>query len=286
MENPIVLSIILAGKNDEYAGNFLQRIKFNIEKLSDNLSKLQKTNIEIIVVDWASEIRLSSALELLNLPHVKFLYVPQDVANKVSPDSGFSYVHALNSGYRRSVGDYVFFIDGDSYINLKTTEKVIELCEKLKSDNQDAYYWASRYHLPYEIHSNSNRIEEIDVRIEEWDKNGRQGWRRDKINIHDVVAPMGLFLSRNIADDTTCYCEKLNKWGYIEIEFSNRVNSKYACNGDLDNNSDMYFFHLDHHSIGIQGKEKKINDPKISSNFQSNDNGWGLIDYDLELYKI
>lgn len=286
MKNPIILSIVFAGKNDDYAGNFLQRIKFNIEKLSDNLSKLKKINVEIIVVDWASETRLSSALGLSNLPHVKFLYVPQDVASQVSPDNGFSSVHALNAGYRRSVGDYVFFIDGDSYINLKTTEKVIELCEKLKSDNQNAYYWASRYHLPYEIHSNYNTIEEIDTHIEEWDKNGRQGWNRDKIKIHDVVAPMGLLLSRDIAEETTCYYEKLNKWGYIEIEFSNRIKSKYTCNGDLDNDSDMYFFHLDHHSIGKQGKEKKYNEPNNSSKFQANDHDWGLNNYELELYKI
>lgn len=286
MENPIILSIVLAGKNDDYAGNFLQRIKFNIEKLSDNLSKLKKTNVEIIVVDWSSETRLSSDVGLSNLPHVKFLYVPQDVASQVSPDNGFSQVHSLNAGYRRSIGDYVFFIDGDSYINLKTTEKVIELCEKLKSDNKEAYYWASRYHLPYEIHSNSKTIEEIDNHIELWNNNGRKDWRREKILLNSVVAPMGLLLSRNIANHTTCYYEKLNKWGYIEIEFANRIKSKYQCDGDLDNDNDMYFFHLDHHSIGIQGKDKKHNIHMSANNFSANDESWGLNNYELELYTI
>lgn len=285
MEKPKILSIVLAGKNDNYAGNFLQRIKFNIEKLNDSLCKLKITNVEIIVVDWASDDRLSEALNLDELSHVKFLYVPKEVSTEVSPDNGFSSVHALNSGYRRSVGDYVFFIDGDSYINTITLKKVIDICEKHKSTNSNAYYWASRYHIPYEIHSKCNTIEEIDNHINEWVIKGKVNWNRDKIDLNSVVAPMGLLLSRNIADDTTCYYEKLNKWGYIEIEFFSRVKSKYQCNGDLDNNDDMYFFHLDHHNIGTQGKEKKHNDAKNASNFRANDENWGLNNYNLELYK-
>lgn len=280
------LSFVMAGKNDDYAGNFLDRIKFNITKLNKNLQILQKDNVEIIVVDWASDEKLSDTLNIPNLTHVKFLYVPHDVANQVSPDNGFSSVHALNAGYRKSNGKYVFFIDGDSYINLETTKKVVELCENLSKKNEDAYFWASRYHLPYEVHSTCTTINEIDMHINQWNEGGRQGWKREKINLENVVAPMGLLLSRNIADESTCYYEKLNKWGYIEIELFDRLKPNFKCNGDLDNNEDMYFFHLDHHTIGKQGKSNQFNKHEKANSLQANGTNWGLYDYNLQLYQI
>lgn len=280
------LSFVMAGKNDDYAGNFLERIKFNITKLNNTLQTLQKTNVEIIVVDWASDEKLSDSLNIPDLTHVKFLYVPHNVANEVSPDNGFSSVHALNAGYRKSNGNYVFFIDGDSYISFETTKKLVELCENLGEKNQDAYYWASRYHLPYEIHSNCSTIDEIDLHIQLWNDSGRQDWKREKFNIENVVAPMGLLLSRNIADASTCYYEKLNKWGYIEIELFDRLKPNFKCNGDLDNDDDMYFFHLDHHTIGKQGKSNKFNKHEKANNLKANNDSWGLFDYNLQLYQV
>lgn len=276
----------MSGKNDDYAGNFLQRIQFNIEKLNDSFIKLGIKDVEIVVVDWASEKRLSEVLKTDNFKFTKFVYVSEDIASRVSPDSGFSSVHALNSGYRRSIGKYVFFVDGDSYLSFETTEKLYSLCKELDIENKKAYYWASRYHLPYEIHSNSNSIKNLDEFIDKWILENKIGWNHDKIDTNNVMAPMGLMLSRDIADHSTCYYEKLNKWGFIEIELSSRLKREYKCDGDLEDLG-MYFFHLDHHTIGSQGKSKKTNAGVFGvRNINANKDDWGLINENLEIYKV
>lgn len=281
----MLLSIIAAGKNDGYAGNFMERLQFNIEKLNANLKKMNVTDVEIIVVDWSSNERLSDVMNTENFEFTKFLYVNPESAKRASPDNGFSSVHALNSGARRSEGKYVFFIDGDSYLSLHTTTKLYELCRDLDKNSEEAYFWATRYHLPYEIHSNCKTILELDSHIDNWVKNNKQGWSHQKIDINNVIGPMGLMLSRKYVNETTCYYEKLNKWGYIEIEFSKRVRPHIPCNGDLED-LDMFFFHLDHHSIGTQGKEKKANPNHNAPSFKANGDEWGLINENLEFYKV
>jgi glycosyltransferase involved in cell wall biosynthesis len=281
----MLLSIIAAGKNDGYAGNFLQRVQFNIEKLEKSLQILKVNDVEIILVDWGSETRLSNVLNTKNFKHTKFLYVTPDIAKSYSPDNGFSSVHALNSGARRSLGEYVFFIDGDSYLPHESVEKIYNLCKKLSEEKQEAYYWASRYHLPYEIHSNCNSTEEIDVHVHNWIENGRETWEHQKLDMNLVIGPMGLMLSRNYINQSTCYYEKLNKWGYIEIEFFKRVKNHFNCNGDLEN-LDMSFFHLDHHTVGKQGKEQKFNKQEDSGRLNANSDNWGLNDENLEFYKV
>ena len=280
----MILSIITSGKNDNYGNNFLQRLQFNLEKLNDNIQKLSVDDVEVILVDWASDDKISNSLSPSRQKYTNFLYVNNRIANEISPDCSFSHVHSLNSGFRKSKGDFVFFIDGDSYIPFESFSKLYETCKKHKLNNLPVFYWASRYHLPYELHSNSNTIEEIDNHIIRWTENNKVDWRHDKINLEKVQAPMGLLLSRAIVEDSTGYYEKLNKWGYIETEYSRRLNTKNTCNGDLEDDNTV-FFHLDHHSVAKLGKDKKTNDHENSSRYNANGENWGLINKELEYYK-
>ena len=94
---------------------------------------------------------------------------------------------------------------------------------------------------------------------------------------------MGLLLSKNICEESSCWYETLNKWGYIDIEIHNRISSKYPCCGDLEDLG-MCFFHLDHHNItagGQNGSNPYIGAPE----FMANNNAWGLNNEDLILYK-
>lgn len=280
----MILSIITSGKNDGYGMNFLERLEFNLEKLNNNIDKLSISDVEIILVDWASDKKISDTLIPSNHKFTKFIYVNQEIASRVSPDNSFSHVHSLNAGFRKSLGEFIFFIDGDSYIPLDSFKKVYETCKEHKSKNTSAYYWASRYHIPFEIHSNSKSMDEIDYSINEWLNKNKTGWAHDKINLNEVQAPMGLLLSRQTVEETTGYYEKLNKWGFIEIEYSRRLKNN-KCDGDLEN-SETYFFHLDHHKVATQGKDKKANEHMSSNNYNANNENWGLINEKLEVYKI
>ena len=63
MSRPL-LSIITCGKNDQYAGNFLQRLQLNLSKLESNLKKFNITDVEILVTDWGSETPLHTILDI------------------------------------------------------------------------------------------------------------------------------------------------------------------------------------------------------------------------------
>jgi hypothetical protein len=271
--NQPILSIITCGKNDQYAGNFLQRLQLNLSKLESNLKKFNITDVEILVTDWGSEIPLHTILDITNFNFTKFIHIPPHLAHQYSPDSNFSFAQSLNAGYIRSQGKYIFFIDGDSYIPDKS---FINLYNLIKSFNptDNIFYWASRYHLPYEIHSSVSSIEELNTFILEWENN-RNSWRHDKINLgHFVGTAMGLLLSKNICEESSCWYEVLNKWGWVDIEIHNRISTRYPCCGDLENLG-MYFFHLDHHNIAAGGQNGS--NPCIGApEFKANGDNWGL----------
>lgn len=273
------LSIITCGKNDGYAGNFLKRLQLNLDKLNDNIKKLNVSDIEIIVVDWGSEIRLSDVLNTNNFEFIKFLHIPIDIGNVYSPDSSFSIVHSFNAGFLRSKGDYIFFIDGDSYVPYESFKKIYDL---INNTGHYTFYWASRYHLPHEIHSSVSDILELDNVIENFEFY-KNNWPHEKVDLgHFQGAAMGLLLDRNICDETSLYYEKLNRWGWLDIEIHNRISRNYRCLGDLEDLG-FPFFHLDHHQIQKTGNNG-IN-PTISSvSFRANDNNWGLKYENLILY--
>jgi predicted glycosyltransferase involved in capsule biosynthesis len=273
--NQPLLSIITCGKNDQYAGNFLQRLQLNLSKLESNLKEFNITDVEILVTDWGSEIPLHTVLDITDFKFTKFICVPPHTAHQYSPDSAFSFTQALNTGYKQSQGSYIFFIDGDSYIPDESFNKLYNLIKDFTlTDN--IFYWASRYHLPYEIHSNISNINELDTFILNW-KTNKNSWKHDKINLgHFGGAAMGLLLSKNICEESSCWYEKLNKWGWVDIEIHNRISSRYPCCGDLED-LDMYFFHLDHHSIAAGGQNGH-NPHKNALNFKANQDNWGLND--------
>lgn len=277
----MLLSIVTCGKNDEYAGNFIQRMQLNLSKLESNIKKLNTNEIEVIVLDWGSEQKLYDVLDVKDFNHTKFYHVNKDLATKLSPDSNFFYTKSMNAAYRRSSGSFIFFIDGDSYVPFHSLKNLFELVKN--TNNPYTFYWASRYHLPYELHSSTSDTSKIDEYIEDWCIN-KDGWRHEKISLTNFFgAAMGLLLSRNICEESTCWIESMNKWGWVDIELNHRISRRYPCNGDLEDYLDSYFFHLDHHSLKFGGNNLQIggNPQIISSKFDANEESWGLINEEL-----
>jgi predicted glycosyltransferase involved in capsule biosynthesis len=291
------LSICTIGKNDGYAGNFEQRIEFSLNKLIENLKILNISDVEILVADWASpaDAKLSDVLKLSKCEHLKFIYVPEETATKHSPDSTFPTTIAYNVGNSRSTGEFVFTMDSDTYIPLKTFERFYNFVSNLSTDDP-VFYQTSRYHLPYKIHSNSKSLIDIDDYINNWILQGRPMTKNgnemaemvlhDKVNIsHFQGATCAVLLSRKLLEETTFYWEVFRKWGHMDIEFHHRIQKKYRCNGDLEDALESEFFHLGHHEIKTQG-QNGFNNEQYCPNINANGENWGLINEDLEIIKI
>ena len=293
--NDVLLTIVTCGKNDNFAGNFKQRLEHNLNKLIDNIDSKKIRDVEIIVTDWGSDFdkKLSDVCSIPKKEYLKFLYVPYEVCKKYSPDSEFSVPHAINSGIRRANGNFLFYIDGDSYIPSDSFEKVYDL---LKSHNQDddVYYWASRYLIPYKYQSNATKIQEMDSLLDDWISQGKplgnlneitEKFALSKVNLSNFMGgAMGLLVSKRIAFESTFLYEKLTKWGWMDVEFFCRMSTKYKCGGDLLELLSSEFYHIGHHEVKVGHDVHGFNPFLSSVNFTANEENWGLLEENLKFY--
>ena len=291
------LSIITTGRNDNYCGNFVQRISWQIKRHCLNIESLNLQNeVEIIVVDWGSpsDEKLSDVIDI-SKPYLKWVYVPTEVTRSIS--SGFSNSHAWNVGARKSSGHFLLHTEGDSYITLDAFTKLVNYLEDNKGNN--LYSWGSRYQMPYEFHSKCETLEDIEYEIDEW-LNGNKIWVNKLFNdinlaiakVHSrCINESGQFqgggtvqlTSRSVYFDCTGVSEIFTKWGYMDIDFHIRVTSKYPWLGDLEEiiNSKIYAFN--HHEISYGGNIHGVNN-SINQDYKANSDDWGLINYDIKVY--
>lgn len=288
-----LLTIITSGKNDNFAGNFLQRLEHNLNKLIENIDKMQINDVEIIVTDWGSDHnkRLFNVCEVPRREYLKFLYVPYHICKKYSPNSEFSLPHSLNSAIRRSNGNFIFYIDGDSYIPFNTFKKFHEL---LKSHDpvDDVYYWASRYLIPYKYQCEAKNTRDMDSLLDDWISKGKplgsqyelaEKFVLSKIDLKGFAGgAMGLLISKKIAFETTFFYEELTRWGWMDVEFFKRMSSRYTCMGDLVDVLDCEFYHIGHHEVKTGHEVHGFNPFTSPVNFSANDQNWGLSNEDLQ----
>jgi predicted glycosyltransferase involved in capsule biosynthesis len=287
------LTLIAPGRNDNYCGNFVQRLEKNVNKICDNLSKLDVKNVKVLVADWGSpdNDRLSDVLNIKDYSHVEFLHVPLSVTSKIADFSG---PHIWNTAFRRTSSDYVMFLEGDTYIPFESFKKLIEIVE----NNQIKCAWGSRYQIPYDIHSNCETYEDLDNKISEWfeikdhvttNQYGWKisgGWIHNKINIaeNNPGGATSLLIHRDIYSDARGSFEALTGWGWSDIELHNRLLSKYSFDPDLEDFGIIQFTQ-ESTSQGFGGQIHGLNPQHNSPTFQANDENWGLGDINLKKYE-
>jgi hypothetical protein len=289
----MLLTIATYGKNDNYAGNFVQRLEFNLCKLVENIDRLGiQDDVEIIVTDWGSTERLSDFCKVPKRDYLKFLYVPQETCNRCVPDSKFSIPHALNAAARRMNGDNLLCIDSDTYISFEGFSGIYNL---LKNNKQDyVYYWSSRYHIPYNVQSRMRNIQEMDLMLDEWIELGKplvnrselaDGFFHDEINLDDFLGcACALLLDKRLVFESSLLYEKLTKWGWMDIEIYKRLRSyNYLPLGDLESVLNSNFYHIGHHEITTGNHVNGSNDNHVTNLLHANSDNWGMVNESLEL---
>jgi hypothetical protein len=143
------LSLILTGRDDDYGGNFIERLhkalQWNMPQLNISDPRLQ---YEIILVDWnpidGKYLFENPVLKgtLANL-FVKNVIVDQSVlvAEGLNPNTYYEYF-AKNAGSRYATGDLFFLTNSDI---LLTPELIAEINAIHKSDDIEDYFYRTRY---------------------------------------------------------------------------------------------------------------------------------------------
>ena len=269
-------------RNDNYCGDAPLRFKTSLLNLVSQLSNFEflKKHVEILVVDWNSDIPIKDHTYLQNFNKqdidLKYLIVPPNIAKKYNKKGPVSEVHAYNVGVRFSSGRYILRVDQDILIGPRFLQYLTT-----HDPNDNELLWCSRrdippseflpeqvIHLVYDdpvlfIHKFSNKI---------------QLWHTvhcNEPNIYDGNGAVGIFgFSKNIWYKIGGYHEHLTGWGHMEVELKKYFLLHNCYWNNLHDVIDCNFYHLYHTTHTNQ--EREMNSEIFPPRNQ--DNTWGLVD--------
>lgn len=281
MNNNFLISFLIIGKNDNYGadangkGGVGCRINLTLNKLINNVNKLNVNDIELVLCDWGSENKIID--NLVKEPHknLKYIYVPKEIGKKYNPH--FSISHSYNCAFRKSNGRYVVFLDSDCYIEHESFVNLYNFVKQLDQQNvTDTFYWASRYQAARELYNDCTNFLDLDQNL----KNNPHKINHEFMNLNTFRGCAGsLLFARNIGEESSCWFEKLPNWGWQDIDLHYRLVNKYKCGNDL-NEYGIKIYHLYHHD----SKDLVNINPQISSQMlYANSKNWGLINEDLRV---
>lgn len=257
--NKKTINFIIASKNDNYCGNPLDRLKIS---LLHNLEILKDyDNWTITIVDWASDIKISDALNIVH-PKVEFLYINKEIAGTIPYK--FSEVHSLNSAIRLSSSDFIGRLDQDIMIGPKFIE------------------WYFNNEIPYkffhckrkDLYENVNCI------------NG-EGVNNCDIDTPSCDAADGIILAPTVTlKKITGYNEKNIYFNHMQKELYIRLKSKLEF-VDLTPIIGYDFYHLWHTKIDPERIYNENINGDIKLHIVANDpKTWGLSQYNIQKYKL
>ena len=130
---PKLLSLCVAGRNDDYTTDFLYRLSTCINFTAKNLRIIGRLDdVEFLVTDWGSRNPLSEALNLTSEGQyiAKFIHVHPDPRkdHSYSPNS-FNTSLAYNVSLRRGTGKFLAICGTDILIPQNSLEILLRLLE-------------------------------------------------------------------------------------------------------------------------------------------------------------
>lgn len=138
------LSIITAARDDNFAGDFIERLK---KSITYNIKFMEKNNIdfEYIIVDWFPLnkqylYKNKDIEELLSDSRIHNVIVDNSIAEPEKLNSLVLYEwFAKNAGIRLAKGDYILLTNGDIIMSQQLWEDIKEVLERPEIDN-DHYF--------------------------------------------------------------------------------------------------------------------------------------------------
>jgi predicted glycosyltransferase involved in capsule biosynthesis len=278
----MLLSILIPGKNDDYF-NATLKLSLNLKKIISNIKALGVDDVEVVLCDWGSEVKITDYLNLQTDNNFKCAYVAPEIATKYNRGGNYVIPQPINTAFKRSRGNYVIFWDSDCYVRYEDFINLYNFVKQIDSNNDMSFYWGSRYHIPHELYCNANSYLDLDKNLSEINISSLP---HDKINSSDFGGrAISILMNRQLWEDSTGWWEELVHWGWQDIEFHKRLCQKYSFSGDLEDRG-INFFHLNHHSVNVLEllKTRKNSDPINANDFKANGDAWGLTNENVLLY--
>ena len=278
------LSIVSRGRNDNYGGeNYKDKISFVLNKHISNFVRAEKTpnDVEIVFVDWGSDVPLYDALKINEkLGFVRFIIVPQEITKNFDPpETKFSFVHSINVGIRRCLGDYILHCDFDVFVSYDAFSKIWNF---LSTGERMLQYYFSRFHV-----NELDFILRMKKNIYECEMNDVQLFPEARVFVESPYRFAGtsaaLLLHKKLFHQVGGYDERMIYWGYQDTDLFLRLwTAKYLAE-DLCRTLDAKLLHLDHPRLhcGMSNNPHLAN-RTLTKGISPNEDSWGISNIKFE----
>jgi hypothetical protein len=279
-----LISIVFAGRNDSYMGDYKWRVKTTLNYMLHNLQQIGRlADAEVLVCDWNSDVPLSRELELIPAARdvVRFVIVPPAIAVPAQRHSSFPNPIAVNTAVRRCQGEFIGDTNGDVLFPPSVLQTMFLAAEgklPIGAPAEQVAFCCARRQLWNAIIQQKPHYLELEAYL----ARNRSLLPRDTLML-GVGAPSELhFCHRSLWAATRGLDENLLDWGWNDIDFHMRVTQRHQLI-DLANFGGE-LIHLEHYS-GAEGRSagppRRMNPMLVSTKYEANDETWGLANEEL-----
>lgn len=286
----IILSICMMGRNDDYGKDFIRRFRQSMNFLAYSAKKAGVSGeIEVVFVDWNSDVPLSSTIELSQdaAGMVKFVIVPPEIAKEHNwENTPFHTTKAINVAARRANGKYIAFMPGDillPYISIKNLFSVLSPGKDIPFKPEASMMGVERKCFP--LYFRDDTLFTSNETIERIILLNSHFLREDKTP-KGISSGFGMIIMHNsLQSKLRGMNETFGGWGASDTELGIRSN----LSGPLINLSGfgIICYDFDAGKKMVNEKKERNNTKSITkiSSLHVNSENWGLKDKDFVITK-
>ena len=227
----LLLSICLAGRNDNYGFNFKYRFVQAMNFLAWSAKRAGVYDrIEVVFADWNSETPLSDSIALSEdaAGLVRFIVIPPEIAKGLNPSfSPFSQSIAFNAAFRRARGQYIGLMPADVLITSHSLRALVHILSgdsPVDFDKEHAVFAVPRKNLPFSL--NEQAYFTSPEAIESLLLSGNAYMLTENAARGLIGGYGAFFLNRDRMFSLRGVDERIAGWGYNDIDLSLRCSDR------------------------------------------------------------
>lgn len=286
--NRPLVSFVIIGRNDDYMGEYLYRLGTSVSFLAQSAERAGLLDeIEVLVVDWASERPLSRDVPLAPAARriTTFLQVTPEIVGSRYGTVRWIPTCAVNVGVRRARGELIFFTDSDclwSESAMSTLGRLLRGEIALPAPIRDLFCYVRRYQVPWATVQRRPHLDEwrrlVAVLIA-----GMSSERASASCLGGFSA--GQLMHRDLWFEAKGYDESLDRpWGWSDNDLMLRVSQRHPW---LDVSGYGFFgLHMEHWPTAElrYARDSSTTNPMVIRNVPAtNAPYWGLGDVEIPL---
>ena len=255
-----LVSFVIIGRNDDYMGDYLYRLGTCLSFLARSAERVGLLDdIELVVVDWASEHPLARVLPLVPAARriTTFLEVTPDMVRSRFGAVRWMPTCAINVGVRRARGEFILFTDSDclwSEAAVAALGRLVRGEIALPVPIEDLFCYVRRHQIPWATVHRRPRLDEW-TRLVALLAAGVQPERAGISCLGGFSA--GQLMHRDLWYDARGYDESLERpWGWSDNDLMLRVSQHHPW---LDvSGHGLIGLHMEH---GPRSDARAVRDP-------------------------